>query len=461
EKSAVSAPQTPVQKPVSQVFEEEKERNILGIVFGSLVALFILGGAAFLYFQSNRPVPAPVPVPISKKQEEIPAEAETPVEVAAVEETQTSPQAIVRPAEEPEAAVESIDLFSNVPAETTSLTQIESEEPEIHIPLGTMAIRSVPSGASVFVNGKSKGHTPLTIDELQFGQYSVEFKLEGYVPQLLDVSLNSEEVENVETQLQLPLGTLEIDTTPTGVSFEVISVSGLDRIIQSGVTPAKIPDVLQGDYEVVFKRDNWEDYSERVQVRYNDISHVDLVYPEGWLMITSTPDNASVFERGKFVGKTPLRLKGLKEGEKHYTIRHLGFEDYETSATIVAQNEAKIDAELLSWDREVNYNDLDVPPAQLKHSLTYTQRLVGSDSHRFVVEFVINKEGIPEQIEVLETTYLRAHERLIKDISKWEFEPGMRKDHAVKTRVRLPIILGDVAKLPPAVELARTEKEEE
>ena len=115
----------------------------------------------------------------------------------------------------------------------------------------------------------------------------------------------------------------------------------------------------------------------------------------------------------------------------------------------------------MSWDREIDYKELDIPPTQMKHDLSATQRLVGNDAHRFLVEFVINKEGLPEQVEVLETTYLRAHKRLIKDISKWTFEPGMRKDRAVKTRVRLPIILGDVSKLPPAVELARTEQEEE
>lgn len=62
---------------------------------------------------------------------------------------------------------------------------------------------------------------------------------------------------------------------------------------------------------------------------------------------------------------------------------------------------------------------------------------------------------------MLETTYLRAHDRLLKDISDWEFEPGLRKEHPVKTHVRIPVILGDVAKLPPVVELARVEEIEE
>jgi hypothetical protein len=133
----------------------------------------------------------------------------------------------------------------------------------------------------------------------------------------------------------------------------------------------------------------------------------------------------------------------------------------ELTTEIVTQSEQNLKAELLNWDREVNYKELDHVPVQTKGGLSSLNRFVGSASHRFLVEFVVNAIGKPENIEVLETTYLRAHDRLINDISNWEFEPGIRKEHPVKTRVRIPVILGDVAKLPPVVELARTEEVEE
>ena len=98
-----------------------------------------------------------------------------------------------------------------------------------------------------------------------------------------------------------------------------------------------------------------------------------------------------------------------------------GFEDLEMSTKVVAQAEKNLEGELLSWDREVNYSQLDIPPTQIKRGLSNTQRLVGNNSHRFLVEFVISQEGIPEQIEVLETTYLRAHERLsaVRWAARW------------------------------------------
>lgn len=432
--------------------DEETGKRRLGFICGGIAALLILSGSVYLYFQDTGPSYGPAIVP--KASPDIAeVSAETPrnlnIEVA---------EASIPLQTEDEEEMGEPNAIDPLEIAGSSAPELPSQP---IIPLGSLLIDSTPSGATVIVNGSEKGTTPITVEELEFGQYAVEFKLNGYVNELLDVSVESEEVQSVSSVLKLPLGTLEIQTTPEGVAFDVLSVEGLDKVIFSGVTPAVIPDVMRGQYDVQFKRDNWDDYAESVTVRYNEVSRVDLVYPEGWLMITSTPDHVSVFEKGIFIGKTPLRLKGLKEGERTYTLRHPGYEDKEMSTEIVAQSEQQLEGNLLSWDREVDYNELDIPPTQLKSTLSYTQRLIGMDSHRFLVEFVINKEGAPEQIEVLETTYLRAHERLKKDISKWLFEPGMRKDRAVRTRVRLPIILGDAKKLPPAVELARTEQEEE
>jgi hypothetical protein len=106
------------------------------------------------------------------------------------------------------------------------------------------------------------------------------------------------------------VGTLEVSTTPEGVSFDIVSVEGLDRIIFSGVSPVTIPNLKTGDYEVQFSREDWQDYSESVTVQYNETSRVDLVYPEGWVMITSSPENASVFEKAFFSEKLHFASKG-------------------------------------------------------------------------------------------------------------------------------------------------------
>ncbi len=465
------APATPpAPKVVASVEEEPTRKNKLAYIFTGIAALFIIGCCG-LFFIQNAPKPAPIPIQNPSAEvvsvtkpgtayEAFKAEAKTilegkKVEVASNEATKDSPSIIPPVATSAPKDIEELEFAEVAAVETKA--PVLPEAP----PTGTLVIESTPPGATAYFNSFNKGITPLTIENVFFGIHTVELKLEGYVNKLLDIDVESTDPQHVFSKLDLPLGTLVVNTTPSGVDFDLISIDGLDTIVHSGTTPATIPDLMRGQYEVLFQRDDWEDYSESTKIHYNDTSIVDLVYPEGWVIVTSSPDNASVFEKGVFLGKTPLRIKGLKEGQKTYTLKLPGYEDIELSAEVVAQEETQMEAELLSWDREVAYTDLDVLPAQTKGGLFCIKRFVGNQPHRFLVEFVINAEGIPEDIEVIETTYLRAHERLIKDISAWEFEPGLRKDRAVKTRARIPVVLGDPTKLPPVVTLARVDDENE
>jgi hypothetical protein len=45
---------------------------------------------------------------------------------------------------------------------------------------GSLVVDSRPSGASVSINGRPRGTTPLTIDDLAPGEYRVEMSLTGY-----------------------------------------------------------------------------------------------------------------------------------------------------------------------------------------------------------------------------------------------------------------------------------------
>lgn len=460
----------PQQKVIVPIEDDEANKTKLGLIFTGLAALVIIGCGGLLFVQ-NAPQPAPVPIanpspeivsiaPPKNEYESFKVQARAmidenaPQAVAAVSKPAASLPTIANPTEDSITDLAVVELIEIAESETPEATA------PAPAPKGTLSIESNPPGATVFVNSINKGVAPITIDEVLFGTHTLEFKLDGYVATLIDINVESTDVVSVGATLDLPLGNLEVNTTPSGIDFQIISVDGLDKIIHSGVTPATVPNLMRGPYEIVFTRDDWERYSESTTVKYNETSVVDLVYPEGWIMVTSSPDGASVFEKGVFIGKTPLRVKGLKEGEKTYTLRSTGYEDMELTGEVVAQAETRMSADLLSWDREVDYKELDVLPTQTKGGLSSIKRFVGGDSHRFLVEFVINAEGNPEQIEVLETTYLRAHDPLIKDVSGWKFEPGIRKDKAVKTRARIPVVLGDPAKIPPAVELARIEDDD-
>lgn len=309
-------PQPKEKKQVISIQEEdESEKSQLGLIFSGIAALIIVGCGGLFYLQN---APKPIPVPIPKKVKEVvkveatssyeafKADIKTikedpPTEVAEIKEPKPIPSPVTQEIEKaPE--VKAVDLIEFAEVETQKI-----EAPDA-APLGSLFIDTTPSGATVFINGNNEGTSPVTVDQLQFGAYSIELKLNGYITKHLDVTVESTDSQIVSTDLDLPVGTLEVRTTPEGVSFDLVSVESLDRIMFSGVSPVTIPDLRNGDYEVQFLREDWENYSESVTVHNNETSRVDLVYPKGWVMITSSPDNASVFEKGIFVGKTPLRI---------------------------------------------------------------------------------------------------------------------------------------------------------
>lgn len=68
-------------------------------------------------------------------------------------------------------------------------------------PAGSMAIATVPPGATVLVNDIRRGSTPLTLPDLAPGTYLVTFTLDGYAPFTTPVSVVTGRVSEVEATL--------------------------------------------------------------------------------------------------------------------------------------------------------------------------------------------------------------------------------------------------------------------
>jgi hypothetical protein len=188
---------TPIPpKEVSPIIEEkaESEHKKLSLIIGSIAALLILGGGAFLFFQTEDPEIIPVPLssdhaPVEQNVEKSSQDASTH-ELAQIENEEPL-LTISRPAGEQNAESEPVELIEVANAEPAIEIPIEPEPVEPILPMGSILLDSTPSGASVLVNGINKGTTPTTVEQLQFGPYAIEFKLEGYASKILEVSVDS------------------------------------------------------------------------------------------------------------------------------------------------------------------------------------------------------------------------------------------------------------------------------
>jgi hypothetical protein len=133
-------------------------------------------------------------------------------------------------------------------------------------------VRSTPSGASVTVNGQWRGRTPLTLEELTFGDYVVRIVAPGYDTAREEFKLSSAQASRTitrrlvrsapaargNTSADRPartssppaasstgrfVGAIFIDSRPRGAK---VFVDGKEV----GTTPVKVPEVAVGAHVV-------------------------------------------------------------------------------------------------------------------------------------------------------------------------------------------------------------------
>jgi serine/threonine-protein kinase len=141
---------------------------------------------------------------------------------------------------------------------------------------GRMVVTSAPARASVTVNGRWRGRTPLTVEGLKFGEYSVRAVLPGFAVGREDVTLSaSEPSRNVAIRLQR-----EVAAAPQA----------------GGVRPRPRPGVPVRDVD-------------------EQPAHPALVTPfTGSVYVDSRPRGARIVIDGKMVGTTPARIPEVTIG---------------------------------------------------------------------------------------------------------------------------------------------------
>lgn len=128
---------------------------------------------------------------------------------------------------------------------------------------GKISITSEPAGATVFLGDEQKGVTPLEIPDVAFGKYTVKLSLKGYQDYQQEIELTQDapdaSIPITLEQAAQQVGTLVLESNPTGATI----VIGKKTI---GVTPKTLTNRNVGKYNVIFKKDGYEDYTGSVRV---------------------------------------------------------------------------------------------------------------------------------------------------------------------------------------------------
>ena len=121
---------------------------------------------------------------------------------------------------------------------------------------GRVIVKSTPTGATVSLDGKVRGHTPVTIRELTFGTHALVVSRAGFATDTRDFSVSADRpAGDVLVELKaarapvappkpaLKTGSLDVNTRPAGAT---VFLDGKPI----GVTPISVPEVKVGSHAI-------------------------------------------------------------------------------------------------------------------------------------------------------------------------------------------------------------------
>jgi hypothetical protein len=149
---------------------------------------------------------------------------------------------------------------------------------------GRLLVRSMPAGASVAVDGQSRGVTPLDLGELAFGAHTIEVAHPGHDTRRRRVTLSA----------QRPARSIDFKLRPTSVPAQS--------------TPA--------------------------------------ANSSGSLQVTSHPSGAQVFVDDYLIGTAPLLLSNVEAGSRRLRVELSGYKTWTTSVQIEPSARLRVSATL-------------------------------------------------------------------------------------------------------------------
>ncbi len=125
---------------------------------------------------------------------------------------------------------------------------------------GSLELYSDPLGAQVFVNGKEMGKTPLKIDTIMEGQYSIGMRLKNFKDWSQRIQIQSGQLSEVKSKLEVIPGQLMVLSTPPGAKVY------MGRAL-AGPTPLLLENVPPGTASVELRLEGYAPWSKDVVVQ--------------------------------------------------------------------------------------------------------------------------------------------------------------------------------------------------
>ena len=199
-------------------------------------------------------------------------------------------------------------------------------------PVGSLRITSQPGGASVFVDGRSVGITPLTIQELEVGRHRIVLSKESYGDYSSTVDVKHRQTFPVKAMLVVRGGTLRLLVNPYGDVY----IDG--KLTQKKVSGQFSKELSASAHRLQVVHPTLGIYEKTFTIKPQKQVYFPIDFNKKFrLTVSSTPVWGEIFVDDKSSGNTPKELI-LRMGKHVIDVRRVGY--VAKPLTISVENDA-------------------------------------------------------------------------------------------------------------------------
>lgn len=266
-------------------------------------------------------------------------------------------------------------------SEKSSMAQIEDRTGEIQVGYSVevvlkegvwLEVKSDPSGAKVYLDGKESGDTPMTLSDIKIGRHQIRVAKEGYEAYEVSVEtgLGRKEVfANLKKKVKD--GELMVRTEPSGASVYVN-----ERPV--GTSPYDTKNLPPGKYGIRVTKEGYEAWEKVETIEAGKKVEVlaQLRIKVGHLVVMAKPSGAHIYIDGKLTGTNDYEDKALSPRSYRVRVAKEGYETWEGDVEVKAGERVEASVEL-----KVEKGELIVRTEPVGGTIYLNGKLVGKSPY--------------------------------------------------------------------------------
>ena len=218
-----------------------------------------------------------------------------------------------------------------------AITPASAQESTPDVQLASLRVTTDPSGATIYLDGKEAGDSPLTLPAIKPGRYVVTARLKGHIEERTVVMLGPGSQETADLSLRRITGIALIESTPSGAEITINGAHG-------GRTPALLKDLPMGKSRITLSKTGYKDQTleHMVESARPALITTTLKSDMATLRVSTVPAGARVELGGISHGTTPTTIEGIEAGTHTLTISLAGHKPHSSTVTLQAGADPKV-----------------------------------------------------------------------------------------------------------------------